>query len=404
MRADVENKILELSILARFASDSSLPKRQVSNVLRRSGVLEDILQGRDPKDAWERFKTALDRKDDPWSLLHLDGIEPLVEEKEIQLERGFKLKTFSEEEWTEINPRVSDETVRPEVATRQVFLVKREAKLIPDLLEYDPKGTRPSRDPLWDDWWLPLLGIGLYQGNYFSAGVRLEVDRGWRINQHGSFSDFGDEFPWDEHEDSPEVWHPYRSYSYRVAAKAMPRFRQFLRRIMQLAVRASEHRGSGDRVRLAAKRFLGASFRLPPHGVWRKGDQDANEEMLFNLARAGDSLFCKPPSVGEEVFVKRVAGASGLPRVETLLRGVYDVRSKIAHGEAEPRMPDLSKVHEVIRFAFIGFLGLFDAKGSLQGVHEALEYGEPLPEAALSLQRDAVPGFRDPHGIGSDSK
>ncbi len=401
MRACLGDKIVGLPTFEFFARD--LPEKNVAEVLRRSGVLDEIVHGtlRDPETAWERLRTELDHKENLIALLHLDGIAPVV--GEIQLEQGFKLKTFSEQEWTALNPRIHDERVATEIATRQVFLVKHSVKLIPTL-RFEPKRTTPVRDPLWDDWWLPLLGIALYRCDHFSDGVRLEVDPAWRIKKRGSFSDFGDEFPWDEHEDSPEVWQPYRSSAYRIDPNTMPQFMQFVRCAMRAARRASDHLGSGDHVRLSAKRFLGASFRLASHGGWRRDDQDTIEELLFNLARAGDGLFCTQSDSGEEVFVRRVAGASGLVEVQTFLRGVYDVRSKIAHGEAEPTIPDLSKLHEVIRFAFTGFLGLFIANGSLRKVHDVLDAGAPLPEAALSLQRDAIRGSRDPGGLGAQSK
>ncbi len=389
MRMQLENKILELPTFERFARD--LGKKGFTDVLRRSGVLECIVQGADAESTWDRLQAGLDHKEDLRSLLHLDGIEPAL--GEIQLEEGFKLKTFSEEEWTALHPRIPDERVGTEIATRQVFLVKRAVGLIP-AFHYEPKRVRPVRDPLWDEWWLPLLGIALYRGDYFSAGVRLEVDPGWRISSVGSFSDFGDELPWDSDEDLPEGWQPYRSWAYRIDRNEMPQFTQFVRCAMRAARRASDHPSSGDRVRLSAKRFLSASFRLASRGAWRRGDQDTIEELLFNLARAGDGLFCTQSALGEEFFVKRVAGASGLGGVETLLRAAYDVRSKIAHGAAEPTMPDLSKLHEVIRFAFIGFLDLFASKGSLRQVHQALDAGEPLQAAAVSFQHDAIRGSR----------
>jgi hypothetical protein len=240
--------------------------------------------------------------------------------------------------------------------------------------------------------------LSLYRSSYLSDGVRLEVEPQWRIHRRGSFSDYGEELPWGPEDDAPEVWQPYQPYQYSIEDEpGREQFRSFVRTVMRLSRRA--HERLGDRVRTAAKRFLTASFHLAPHGGWKHGEQDRNEEILFNLVRAADSLFfgrLKGNGSLQETFIGRVMAASGRGKAAPFLNRAYDARSRIAHGDADPPEIDLSVLQEIVRFAFIGFLGMSEGQKSIRTIHAQLDSGDEAPQRMRELRHQAVAGSRDP--------
>lgn len=358
--------------------------------------MDTLLDGAATLDeAWEAIQAGLARDQTMVSLLHLAGVAPC--EEPLELEHGFRLVTSSGEEWLEFQPRCSAEQLEPATVVRQTFLQNRKLRLLAQPRLFSTRQRGPRRDPLWEGWWVPLLGLALYRPEQFSDGVRVEVEPRWRRRQHGDFGDYGDELPWGGEDDAPNVWQPYRSCDYDVReGEERERLRAFVRRVMRTARRA--HAQVGDPMAIAAKRFLSASFHLAPNGDWRNGAHDVNEQVLLDLVRSADGLFLVAERYEKtRKFKERVALASGLgdDELESFLDEAYDARSRIAHGDAEPPPVDLSRLHEVVRFAFIGRLGLFEA-----GLVPAQMRAGALPPQVGELHRMAVAGSRDPSRRG----
>lgn len=200
--------------------------------------------------------------------------------------------------------------------------------------------------------------------------------------------------------------------SYELSAESETEFAAFAAAVMAAVDRAVEV--DGDRIRIAAKRFLRASFKLPSHSVRGGPDEDVAEDVLLGLVRVGDGLLGtspgehRPRSIGssgtaglQEVFMRRTTILRDGPLgVACRMWDAYEARSAIAHGDRQPRIPNLWSLFEDMRFVFLGYLGLIShfhahpadasAPASPQATREAmlqlLNAGDPVPPEARRLQ------------------
>jgi hypothetical protein len=382
---------------AFVALKKALPGSDALELLERSGTLDQLLDGEVHfEDAWSAFESSRTRNNEVVSLLHLNGVVPI--QGAVELADGSKLIRFTEAEWLTLQPKLRSEQIDPGVVVRQTFL-RHDGRPLLNLPAHPGFSIRDRElrcDPLWDDWWKPLLGLSLYSPEFFSDGVRLEIEPLWRLRREGDFSEYGDIFPPQDDEDGPESWRPYESDRYEIGeGEQRERFRTFVNRIMAAADRALKR--DGERVAVAAKRFLSASFRLAAHGGWKRGPFDTYEHVLFDLVRAADGTLVagKKPKKSSftDTFTDRVTRASGIKwlKLEEFLKDAYRDRSALAHADATPKPRDVAKLHEVIREALIGYFGCAEA-----GVKPDEMKEDGLPAQVNELRAFSLRGSRDP--------
>lgn len=390
----LESECSDLPVLKRLASDvGETTPLEVKDALRRCGVFACLARGEevDLDAVWNEITTRLRNEEKFFGALQLQGMS--MEPVKLSLADGFELQRFDAKTWEAMQPDV-DEQLNTEIVVEQVFLMKPDTRVLPARrFFYSPprKDVPPQRDVLWTLWWRPLLALALYKPEDFRVGVRIEITPKWRLRKSGDFE--GEYLPWDEQEgETVERWQNSIPDNYEVKrddGSALSTFALALEGSLTKAIDLH-----GDRIQIAAKRFLDAAFRLPGYLVsgWHP-DEDETERILLDLVRVADGLL---EGGTEEKFVNRAGFVRGDGRrSEKRLKKAYQVRSQLAHGSPPRGFPDLWLLHEDVRFIFLGYLGLAECYARRRVMINALDAGAVPPEGR-ALQRLARPSIHRP--------
>ena len=328
---------------------------EASILLRRSGFYHGILSGESQTELWSRFNEyTKPRTAEIHTLLLLDGCKFPRDHFNCM---SHAVVRHSAAEIVELGPPpviaeafFPGETLDPDWYSQQWFLRDTETvELKPTFIQIPFLGG----DYVLNRYWAPLFALGLYDLPCFAIPIVLESEAKWELlTPRFSLPLLGM-----SHGENGEPFEVPTDH-YKVADREWSQFEAFL----DCCDESIGSKGDWARVRIAARRYLRATFLSTPDG--HAYEDDDSEDILLQYIYGLESLLLAGDSeaIRDKIATRAalIAGRGDDERkaIAAFVKQAYDARSILAHGGKKTGDIDLRKLRDVFRRVAIVILSI----------------------------------------------